>query len=168
MWIFGYGSLMWRPGFPYRRAEVAVLTGWERRLDQGSPDHRGTPEQPGRVATLVPNAAAESTGIAFSLHDVGRDEILAALDHRERGGYTREHVRVALRDGTTVDAVTWVAALRNPWYLGPTTSQRMAEVIRVARGESGSNVEYVLRLAETLQAQGVEDSHVLEVARLLA
>ncbi|MDC3959692.1 gamma-glutamylcyclotransferase [Polyangium jinanense] len=171
VWIFGYGSLLWRPGFPYVEAKAARVAGLSRRLEQGSPDHRGTPERLGRVATLVPAPNAHVGGLVYALAPAEADAILAALDEREQGGYDRVAVRAELHgeaaanEGmTTIEAITWIARPGNPWHLGPAPFETMVADVLEARGPSGTNVEYVLRLAETLTALGFEDDHVSSLA----
>ena len=111
--VFGYGSLVWRPGFEPVSRELAVLPGHARRFWQASHDHRGTPGAPGRVVTLVPVPGAACEGLVLGLPRAGRDALLAALDERERDGYARALVRPTLADGRTVEAVTWVATADN-------------------------------------------------------
>ncbi|MDI3283342.1 gamma-glutamylcyclotransferase [Polyangium sp. 15x6] len=165
VWIFGYGSLLWRPGFPYVEAKAARVAGLSRRLEQGSPDHRGTPERLGRVATLVPAPGAHVGGLVYALAPAEADVILAALDEREQGGYDRVAVRAELHEeATTIEAITWIARPGNPWHLGPAPFEAMVADVLEARGPSGTNVEYVLRLAETLAALGFEDDHVSSLA----
>jgi len=162
--IFGYGSLLFRPDFPHAPPRVAVVRGWMRRLDQGSPDHRGTPESLGRVATLVEQAGASCVGAVFEVASDDEGAVLAALDHRERGGYDRHVVGAEVRDsGETVSAITWVARTANPYYLGAAPLDAMIAQIARAVGPSGSNVEYVLRLADTLRAWSIEDPHIFEI-----
>ena len=79
-WIFGYGSLIWNPAFPYDTSRRAVVRGWRRRFWQASPDHRGVPDAPGRVVTLVEEAEASCWGRAFRLDEPDRDQIIADLD----------------------------------------------------------------------------------------
>jgi cation transport regulator ChaC len=169
LWIFGYGSLIWRPGFSYRARRVAFIEGFARRLDQGSPDHRGTPERLGRVATLVRAEGALCGGVVYDLHDLERDAILEALDVREQGGYERVIVnaRLAEEGAGTVPAITWVASPENRYHLGPALLEAMLEQIEEASGPSGSNIEYVLRLAEALLEHRIDDAHVSEVAQAL-
>jgi cation transport regulator ChaC len=165
LWIFGYGSLIWRPGFLYRARRVAFIEGFERRLDQGSPDHRGTPERLGRVATLVRAEGARCGGVVYEIHETERDAILEALDLREQGGYERLVVsaRLAEPGAGEVTATTWVASPENPYHLGSALLDAMIAQIEEASGPSGSNVEYVLRLAEALREHRIADPHVGEV-----
>ncbi len=168
VWIFGYGSLLFRPDFPFDARMHARLEGWQRRFWQGSTDHRGVPEAPGRVVTLVPQAGAVTTGVAFRVVGGEEDAVLAYLDHRERGGYTRREVAIT-RDGEALadQAVTYIAEATNPAWLGEAPLADIAAQIRGARGPSGANLDYVLQLARVLADAGIEDAHVAELAALL-
>jgi cation transport protein ChaC len=168
-WIFGYGSLLFRPGFEFLRRAVAAVDDFERRLDQGSPDHRGTPEHLGRVATLVHADGARCWGAVFEVADGDAARVLLELDAREQGGYERRAVRAALRDEprARIDAVTWVATAENTYHLGAAPLDAMVRQIRAAHGPSGANSEYVLRLAATLRALDIHDAHVFAVERAL-
>ena len=88
-WLFGYGSLIWNPDVPFDDRRPARLRGWARRFWQGSHDHRGTPEAPGRVVTLIEAGDAFVDGLAFRIPGGEAKEILARLDHREKNGYAR-------------------------------------------------------------------------------
>ena len=99
-WIFGYGSLIWKPNLPHIEARWALLKGWERRFWQGSPDHRGTPELPGRVLTLRPNPAVSCLGMAYCLDPQHEQATLAQLDHREKAGYDMREVLVHTAQGS--------------------------------------------------------------------
>ena len=170
--VFGYGSLLFRPDFPYAARRGAYVRGWQRRLDQGSPDHRGTPERLGRVATLVLAPDARCGGAVYTIEDADRDSVLAMLDHRERGGYARIEVEAFLvgpeaASGATVLATTWVATAENPYYLGPAPLEAMVAQIASATGPSGANVDYVRRLAAALADLGVEDPDVALIADAL-
>lgn len=171
VWIFGYASLMWRPGFAFVHSKPARIAGLSRRLEQGSPDHRGTHELPGRVATLVPDEAGEVHGIAFALPSGEEEAILAALDEREQEGYERRALwaEVETEDGgmAELEVITWIASPGNRWHLGPAPLEVMLEGVLAARGPSGTNVEYVLRLHETLSVLGVEDAHVTALAEAI-
>lgn len=168
-WIFGYGSLLWRPDFPHAERRAACVRGWARRLWQGSPDHRGAPDAPGRVATLVPRGDAECWGVAYRVDGGDWDEALEILDARESGGFERQllDVRFDASSQTPVAALTYVAGEANPNFLGPAPLCAIAGQVRAARGRSGSNAEYVLRLAAYLRTLEVRDEHVFGVAQLI-
>ena len=163
MWIFGYGSLMWRPSFEFVESQPARVRGWSRRFWQGSTDHRGTHEKPGRVVTLIEEADAVCWGRAFRLDPSASGPILAQLDDREKGGYRRQTVMIELPDAVGVEGLLYVADQTNPNYLGPADVSDIADQIRSAEGPSGSNIEYLRRLNAALQELGADDSHVVAV-----
>jgi len=169
MWIFGYGSLIWRPDFEFEEAQIACLEGWDRVFSQGSPDHRGTPEAPGRVVTLRPNTEAACWGRAYRISAESTAQTLSRLDHREQGGY--ERVAIALRsfkEGEAPrEAVTYVAPPGNPHDLGLASLESMVVQIANAHGPSGSNREYIVRLRDALESMGVADPCVTRIADAL-
>lgn len=178
LWIFGYGSLVWRPAFAHQYACPAWITGHLRRFWQGSVDHRGVPERPGRVVTLVPDGELEPGladrrcwGTAYRVGQAQGPSVLAQLDHRERGGYERLELEIGLEPGVagarTVRGLVYVAGPDNPHYLGPAPLEAIAEEIAAARGPSGANDEYVFELADALRRMGVGDSHVFALEALL-
>jgi cation transport regulator ChaC len=128
------------------------------------------PEAPGRVVTLVPDPGARCHGIAYRVEPAAWDAVVALLDRRERGGFARQQVEIRFHEDEPgpVPALVYVAGPGNPNYLGPAPLVEIAEQVRRARGPSGGNAEYVLRLAAELRAQGADDPHVFAVARLLA
>lgn len=166
-WVFGYGSLVWRPAFDHVDRVEGFIEGFTRRFWQASPDHRGVPEAPGRVVTLLPEPGARCHGVAYRLPRSRAKEILAALDHREQNGYARHRVRVHAAEGRTIDgAIVWIATSDNPSFVGPLSVPAIAAVVRTAVGPSGSNREYVQRLAEALAAMNgpdLGDPHVREL-----
>jgi cation transport regulator ChaC len=168
-WVFGYGSLVWRPGFPHVESAPAHVRGYSRRFWQGSPDHRGVPQAPGRVVTLVPEPGAVCWGVVYRIAPADWETVLRDLDVREIGGFARRTVSVAFGDGRpAATALTWVAGEGNPNYLGSAPLEDIADQIRRCGGRSGSNVEYALRLAAWLRANDARDDHVLAVAELVA
>ena len=173
VWIFGYGSLVWHPGFTFEQRQVGYIRGWARRFYQGSPDHRGIPGSPGRVVTLVADAQSVCWGVAYQVAGESLASIFSYLDEREQGGFRRHQVdfypRVARSDGIDTHAhpipntAVYVARDDNPHYLGPASVPEMARHIFHAKGPSGSNRDYLLRLAESLRGLGVTDAHVTEL-----
>jgi len=163
IWIFGYGSLIWRPGIPYEERCPARLRGWVRRFWQGSHDHRGLPHAPGRVVTLVPHDDGHCDGMAYRVAHGVAAQVFEGLDHREKNGYRRETVALELFGGGTVEGVVYVAPRDNHAFLGPAPIEIMARQIRDSRGPSGHNVEYVLELAKALREMGASDAHVFEL-----
>lgn len=167
LWIFGYGSLIWRPDFEHRRNQHAALAGFERRFCQASHDHRGTPELPGRVVTLVPAAGGLCQGMAFELPDEGRDGILEYLDEREQDGYERVYAPLQLAGGITVPGLTWIAASGNPSWRAGESMDELASVIAARHGPSGSNRDYLYRLEEALIAHDMPDAYISRLALLV-
>jgi cation transport regulator ChaC len=162
LWIFGYGSLVWRPAFPFEQRRPAWLEGYVRRFWQGSTDHRGVPGAPGRVVTLVEAPGARCWGVAYRVAPERALEVTALLDEREKGGYERRRVslRPADHDPAPFESLVYFATPENPNYLGEAPLAAVAEQVRRSRGPSGPNREYVLRLAASLREHGAEDDHV--------
>lgn len=166
LWLFGYGSLLWRPDFPYEERVHGYVVGFARRFWQGSTDHRGVPGAPGRVVTLVPEQNSRCWGTAYRVAASARDHALAQLDIREQEGYERHLTTV--HASPPIEALVYIAGPDNPNYLGPAPVEAIAEQIRRSRGPSGDNLEYVLRLAEALSEMGADDPHVAELALMLS
>lgn len=162
--VFGYGSLIWRPTFPFRSRTPAWLAGYARRFWQGSTDHRGIPGAPGRVVTLVAEAGVRTWGTAYELERETEAEVLAHLDHREKGGYERHAVTLETLEGPR-EALMFLAAPDNAEWLGPASLDEIAHTIAAAQGPSGRNLEYVVELAEAIRRAGEADRHVFEVER---
>ncbi|HTO57717.1 MAG TPA: gamma-glutamylcyclotransferase [Pseudomonadales bacterium] len=158
VWVFGYGSLIWRPDFPFAERRRAHVDGWVRRFWQGSHDHRGTPDAPGRVVTLIPEPRARCVGMAYLIeHDV-----FDHLDHREKNGYERNDVMLAFDDGCA-DGVVYIAHRGNYAFLGDAPLDAIARQVLVSRGPSGANLEYLYELARALRDLDADDSHVFEL-----
>ncbi|MHA7815238.1 MAG: gamma-glutamylcyclotransferase [Pseudohaliea sp.] len=160
-WVFGYGSLIYKVDFPYLDRRPASIEGWERRFWQGSHDHRGTPQAPGRVVTLIEAPGALCRGVAYRVDPAVFDH----LDHREKNGYVRHRLAITL-DGAAepVPGLIYVATADNPAFLGSAPLAELAAHIAQARGPSGSNRDYLFELARALRALGSHDPHVHELA----
>ncbi|MFN3511580.1 MAG: gamma-glutamylcyclotransferase [Phenylobacterium sp.] len=164
-WVFGYGSLMWRPGFPFAERRTATLHGRRRAFCIYSVHHRGTYQRPGLVLGLAPGGAVR--GAAYRVDEADWQEVYAYLREREQPTETyveaRAHVRLA--DGRRVESLVFLSDVRHPQWAGALSLERQAELIAGASGLSGRNVDYLRDLVEHLREEGVHDQ-VME--RLLA
>jgi cation transport regulator ChaC len=163
VWLFGYGSLIYKADFPYLERRPARIRGWSRRFWQGSHDHRGTPQAPGRVVTLVAEADAICVGVAYLV----TPETFAALDVREKNGYLRLATDLTLDDGRHATGLVYIATPDNAAFLGAASDQEIARHISASHGPSGANRDYLLHLAEALRELGADDPHVFAIEREL-
>jgi glutathione-specific gamma-glutamylcyclotransferase len=159
-WVFGYGSLMWRPGFPVEAAVRARLEGWERSFCIYSVHHRGTPERPGLVLGLAEGAGVG--GVALRPPADRWAEVYAYLLEREQPTetYVEALATVRLQTGQTgqaVRALVFLSDRAHPQWAGRLPLERQAELIAGARGLSGRNVDYLRDLVDHLQAAGERD-----------
>lgn len=164
LWLFGYGSLLYKADFPYLECRPARIRGWMRRFWQGSHDHRGTPEAPGRVATLIRAPGAVCTGMAYRI----TPDVLEPLDVREKNGYLRFTTELAFTDGESAQGLVYIATEDNAAFLGEAPMSEMARHVARSRGPSGPNRDYLLGVARVLRELDADDPHVfgLEAAML--
>jgi cation transport protein ChaC len=167
LWVFGYGSLVWRPAFAFAERRNAWIRGFSRRFWQGSTDHRGVPGAPGRVVTLLAEAEARCFGVAYRVPESDAEAVLSALDHRERGGYERHALDLHFDDGAATTGLVYIATEANPNYLGPASLEVIAAQVARACGPSGSNAEYVRELARALREMTAHDDHVFALDALV-
>lgn len=174
LWIFGYGSLVWKPDFKYKRSKVGYIQGYKRRFWHGDNFHRGNDELPGRVVTLIEEDDASTWGVAFEVTGSQMEESLGYLNVRETacGGYVTKMVDF-FPEGEShapVQALVYIATSDNPRYLGPASPEAIGAQIAMCRGKAGHNLEYLLRLAQFMRGScpHVEDHHLfsIEVAAL--
>ena len=163
LWLFGYGSIIWKVDFPFVEKKTGHIRHWSRRFWQGSTDHRGLPHAPGRVVTLIDTPGSVCGGVAFKLAAETLDETLALLDYREKGGYQRINLPIYFDDGV-VDGITYCADRHNPNFLGDAPLLDIAHQIARSHGPSGANKEYILNLDTALADLGFNDPHVSDVA----
>jgi cation transport protein ChaC len=169
LWVFGYGSLIWRPGFEYLERVPAHVIGMHRSLCVYSFDHRGTPERPGLVLGLDFGGACR--GIAYR---VAAKQRIVALDYlREREQTTavyREMVRgvwLAGQPERRVEALCYVVDRGHAQYAGRLTHDRQLQIVRQAHGRSGNNRDYVVETAKALEALDILDHDLQVVAERL-
>ena len=156
-WVFGYGSLMWRPGFAYAERAVATLAGRRRAFCIYSVHHRGTYARPGLVLGLAPGGSTR--GVAFRVAEADWPETYAYLLEREQPTETYIEARRALRlaDGRRVECLVFLSDVHHPQWAGALSLERQAELIAGAKGLSGRNIDYLRDLVEHLRAEAVRD-----------
>ena len=156
-WVFGYGSLMWRPGFPYLEREAATLHGRRRAFCIYSVHHRGTPERRGLVLGLA--AGGATRGMAYRVAGEHWDETYAYLREREQPTETYVEARAGVRlaDGRRVSALTFLSDRAHPQWAGALSLDHQADLIAGASGLSGRNVDYLADLVEHLRDARIRD-----------
>jgi glutathione-specific gamma-glutamylcyclotransferase len=166
-WVFGYGSLMWNPGFPFAERSPAVAHGVHRRLCVYSFHYRGTPEKPGLVMGLLSGGCCH--GVAFRVLAKDGAQTRAYLKEREQISMVyRELFRpVRLRDGRTVPALCYVVDTGHSQYAGRLPREDVLNLVRDSQGRSGPNRDYVCNTVSALTDIGVHDRTLGWVANRL-
>lgn len=159
MWVFGYGSLMWEPGFAWQERVLARLPGWHRSFCMRSIHHRGTVERPGLVLALDRAPGAVCQGVAYAVASEHVADTLAALREREliSSAYLEKLLRVTLADGRQVEAVTYVIDPDHAQYCGGLALEEQARIIAGATGGRGPNRDYLWNTAAHLTELGIAD-----------
>jgi glutathione-specific gamma-glutamylcyclotransferase len=169
LWVFGYGSLMWRPGFEHLERVPARLTGLHRGLCVYSFIHRGTPERPGLVLGLDLGGACR--GIAYRVAAARREATFKYLREREQGTMvyreTMRQITLATRPARAVAALVYVVDRSHPQYAGRLDLERQLHLVRQGHGRSGANLDYVLATVAEIEAQGCRDAGLHRLAELL-
>jgi glutathione-specific gamma-glutamylcyclotransferase len=167
LWVFGYGSLMWRPGFPHVERRLASLHGYHRSLCVVSHVHRGTPERPGLVLGL--DRGGRCRGVAFRVAAAEAEATTGYLREREQvtAVYLERRLPVRLDDGRRVDALAYVVDRRHPQYAGKLTENEVLRLVRQGYGVSGANPDYVRSTHDHLTAMGVVDPVLARVVEAL-
>jgi len=166
LWVFGYGSLLWRPGFAYLEKQRARVFGYHRSLCVWSWHHRGRPESPGLVLGL--DAGGSVLGMAYRVAASAREATLEYLYGREMVTpvYAPRLVRAETAEGS-VQALTFTVDRNHDQYAGRLPLAKALAVVCDAQGKSGQNREYVLKTASTLHELAVRDPAIQRLAGLL-
>ncbi|MET0747090.1 MAG: gamma-glutamylcyclotransferase [Rhizobium sp.] len=157
-WVFGYGSLMWNPGFAFLEQSSAVIFGFRRSLCVYSWVHRGSEQSPGLVLGLDRGGACR--GVAFRVADADRDAVLAYLRERElvTNVYLERIAPIRLADGRRVNAVAYVVDRTHRQYAGALDPLAAARIVNVSVGQSGPNDAYVFNTLAHLRETGIRDA----------
>ncbi len=166
-WVFGYGSLMWRPGFPFVACETARTHGYHRSLCVYSHVHRGTPERPGLVLGLDRGGACR--GVAYRVEEKHWEQTVDYLRVREQttGVYLETLLNLEFGDGSRRRALAYVIDRKHFQYAGRLSVDDMERFVNQGIGQSGPNPEYVLNTHAHLQELGVHDSQLAALAARL-
>ena len=162
LWVFGYGSLIWNPGFPVAERRLATMHGFRRSFCMSSIHHRGTETDPGLVLALDPVPQASCTGVAFAVPDEKADATVAYLREREliSSAYIERVLPVTFEDGETVMALSYVVDTDHVQYVGGMELERQAQIIAHAVGGRGPNTEYLWNTFSHLSELGIEDAEL--------
>ncbi|EHK58032.1 gamma-glutamylcyclotransferase [Allomesorhizobium alhagi] len=167
-WVFGYGSLIWRPGFAHIETQRARLFGFRRSLCVRSFVHRGTPDRPGLVLGL--DRGGSCVGLAFRVPGELRGEVLDYLRERElvTSVYLERTLPVRLASGDIAQAVTYIVDRAHAQYAGNLDEEHAASIVSGSVGQSGPNEDYVMNTLQHLEALGIRDHWLEAVGARLA
>jgi glutathione-specific gamma-glutamylcyclotransferase len=167
LWVFGYGSLIWNPGFAFLEQSPAVAHGVHRRLCVYSFRYRGTEQAPGLVAGLMPGGCCH--GMAFRVCRTKVVETRAYLTEREQTTKVYHEVTrpVRLRDGRMVEALCYVVDQRHRQFAGKLDREAQLKLVTDSRGDRGPNRDYVINTATALKSIGVKDRTMIWLAKAL-
>lgn len=158
-WVFGYGSLMWQPGFTYAQKSLARLDGFRRAFCMTSVHYRGTDAVPGLVLALDPHDGAGCGGVAYYVASDHAKGTLEYLRERELVSYAyyESNQTITLHEGAEVLALCYVVDRDHAQYAGHASLSDQADIIAHAHGSAGPNWEYLQNTVEHLDALGISD-----------
>ena len=172
LWVFGYGSLIWRPGFSYRAAYPARLFGYHRALCVYSHVHRGTPERPGLVMGL--DRGGSCHGVAYHVDAGHREAVLRYLRAREQATMVYQErtqpVHLMRREvglPHRVEALVYCVDRLHEQYAGALPREEQLAIVEGACGQSGENPDYVIETSRALEELGVHDAGLHWLAQRL-
>ncbi len=169
LWVFGYGSLIWNPGFEYAQKELAELRGFRRGFCMWSVHYRGTAEAPGLVLALDAAASESCHGVAYFIPAPSAQAAHEYLRARElvSAAYVEGIHEVALQSGKRVRALCYIVDPAHEQYAGGLSLEAQAQVIARATGSAGPNHEYLENTAAHLSELGIADSHLESLHQLV-
>lgn len=160
LWVFGYGSLLWDPGFAVAETRLASLEDYARSFCMRSIHHRGSEEDPGLVLALDETPGAFCDGLALRAEPGSEEATIAYLREREliSSAYVERHVTLGLEDGRRVEALAYVINRAHWQYCRDLPLEEQAQIIARAVGGRGPNTEYLWNTAAHLTELGIEDA----------
>lgn len=161
MWVFGYGSLLWNPGFNFSKKEIARLDGYKRSFSMRSIHHRGTAENPGLVLALSRDTQSFCEGLAFEIEKGQEGETLNYLRDRElvSSAYLEKKVSLNLKNGQTIQSLVYVIDKKHAQYCTLTLDEQ-AKIIATANGGRGPNDEYLHSTRNKIAELGISDAEI--------
>jgi cation transport protein ChaC len=161
-WVFGYGSLMWHPGFPHLEVRVGRIYGYSRRFCIYSHIYRGTPERPGLVFGL--DQGGSCRGLAYRVPQAEGESVLDYLYEREMGTAIYFPRWVPVRtEQDVVQAITFVVDPTHRQYTGHLDETQVARLICQGHGDRGSCYDYLRNTVQHLSALGLRDRRLLDL-----
>lgn len=160
LWVFGYGSLIWKPEFDFEAREPARIHGYHRRLCLRSVSYRGTHERPGIVAGL--DRGGSCLGMAYRIGAADVPRVFGQLWEREMflGSYRPTWTQARLLRGGHAEVLAFVVRRDAFNYGGRLTEDELVEILRQARGTKGTSLDYLQRTVAALQEAGLRDPHL--------
>jgi cation transport protein ChaC len=167
MWVFGYGSLIWNPGFETAERVIARLPGYARTFCMRSIHHRGTVDNPGLVLALDEYDGHVCEGVALRVPQGQENQVLSYLRERElvSSAYLEKNLRLILADGRIEEALAYVVDPDHVQYCGGLDLDEQARIIASAQGGMGPNHEYLLNTHSHLTELGIHDPEIDWLAR---
>eukprot|EP01080_Neovahlkampfia_damariscottae_P001297 gene1297-11381_t len=161
-WIYGYGSLIWKPDFEFIKKAKCYIKGYSRRFWQKSDDHRGTPESPGRVVTIIKDKNKKLYGMAYQLDNRVFKELLPRLDHREKCGYERNMIPIYDEYDNLIykEALLYIGPENGPEFVKDEPIKETAKIIAYSVGPSGKNTEYLFNLRKALLNLKIKEEYL--------
>ncbi len=167
LWVFGYGSLLWNPGFDHVETVLARLPGYARSFCMSSIHHRGSEAEPGLVLALDEQVGAQCNGLAFRVAPDAHEPTMETLRERElvSSAYLEKQLAIELADGRVVEAVTYVIDPDHVQYVRGLSLDEQARIIACAHGGKGPNRDYLFNTVAHLAELGIDDEELSWLAR---